>query len=184
MKVAIHQPNFLPWWPFFEKMAKADVFVVLRHCQFEKNNFQNRFQYRGNWLTMSTYSGLDPIFDKKYVSPEKDWKRIKDKLKDKKEILEKFDGLVSGSLWETNYKIINSAAELLGIKTKIILDEPTELKSTERLVDICKKLGATKYISGSGAKKYLDCSAFESASIDVEFQDLKDEDRVHILDKL
>jgi len=184
MKVAIHQPNFLPWWPFFEKMARADVFVVLRHCQFEKNNFQNRFQYRNSWMTMSTYNGLDPIFEKKYVDPGKDWRRIKEKLKDKKKILEKFDEFIGESLWETNYKIIISAAELLGIKTKIVLDKPTELKSTERLIEICKNLGATKYISGSGAKKYLDCSAFESSSIEVEFQELNSKDKIHILDKL
>jgi len=182
MKVAIHQPNFFPWWPFFQKMAEADVFVILRHCQFEKNNFQNRFQYKNDWLTMSTFKGLDPIIEKKYVNPEKDWKRIKSKINNK--VLEKFDCFISESLWETNYNIIVSVADLLEIKTKIVLDEPTNLHSTERLIDICKNLGASCYISGSGAKKYLDCKAFESANIDLKFQDLRDVDKVHVLDKL
>ena len=37
MILAIHQPNFFPWWPYFEKIEQADMFVFLTHCQFEKN---------------------------------------------------------------------------------------------------------------------------------------------------
>ena len=40
MRVAIHQPNFFPWYPYFEKILRADIFVILQNCQFEKNNFQ------------------------------------------------------------------------------------------------------------------------------------------------
>ena len=43
MTITIHQPNFMPWYPFFEKIQQADIFVLLGHCQFEKNGFQNRF---------------------------------------------------------------------------------------------------------------------------------------------
>ena len=70
MIVAIHQPNFIPWLPFFDKMAAADVFVILSECQFEKNGFQNRFQ-RNGWNTMSVASGLAPIREKQYVARKK-----------------------------------------------------------------------------------------------------------------
>lgn len=184
MIVTIHQPNFFPWYPFFAKMESADVFVILRHCQFEKNNFQNRFQYNDAWMTMSTNKGLDPIVEKRYVNPKADWEKIKAKIPSKKNILSKFDDCISDSLYETNYEIIKRATEFLNIKTKIILDEPTELRSTARLVDICKKLGAKKYISGTGGKNYLDLSLFNDANIEVEFQNLKSEDKIHTLDKL
>ena len=39
MKIAIHQPNFFPWYPFFEKIKNCDIFIILTHCQFEKNGF-------------------------------------------------------------------------------------------------------------------------------------------------
>lgn len=35
MIVSIHQPNFVTWYPFFEKVAQSDVFVIMSHCQFE-----------------------------------------------------------------------------------------------------------------------------------------------------
>lgn len=42
MIVTIHQPEHLPWLGFFNKLAKAELFVILDHVQFEKNYFQNR----------------------------------------------------------------------------------------------------------------------------------------------
>ena len=59
MKIAIHQPNFMPWYPFFQKVESADIFVILSNCQFEKNNFQNRFNIDDRWYTMSTNKGLE-----------------------------------------------------------------------------------------------------------------------------
>ena len=45
----------------------------------------------------------------------------------------------------------------------------SELKSTERLLDICKKLHATNYISGLGAKNYMNYDLFEKENIEIQF---------------
>jgi hypothetical protein len=184
MIVSIHQPSFFPWWPFFLKMKRADVFVILRHCQFEKNGFQNRFQYNNEWMTMSTKKGMVSIIEKKYANPKEDWERIKRKFSQHEKTLLLFDDLISESLWETNYKIIKKIADIKNIKTKIVLDEPTDLKSTDRLVDICKKLNAKKYIAGSSGKNYLDQKLFDKFSIQVEYQELTLEEKIHTLDVL
>ena len=42
MIVTIHQPNFAPWTGYFDKMTKADVFVLLDTVPFTKGGFQNR----------------------------------------------------------------------------------------------------------------------------------------------
>ncbi len=75
--VSIHQPNFFPWYPFFHKLKQADMFVILENCQFEKNNYQNRFNLGGKWYTMSTNKHLLPIVEKKYSNHLEDWAKIK-----------------------------------------------------------------------------------------------------------
>ena len=71
MILTIHQPNFMPWYPFFQKMEQADIFVLLGNCQFEKNGFQNRFQMQGLWNTLSVKKGTHSIIEKQYVNPHR-----------------------------------------------------------------------------------------------------------------
>ena len=66
-----------------------------------------------------------------------------------------FDDCISESVAITNTKIILRACELLNIKTEIVFDYPTELKSTERLVDIIKKYGAVSPQCCEGMVKNL-----------------------------
>lgn len=165
MTITIHQPNFVPWYPFFEKMEQADLFVILAHCQFEKNNYQNRF-YADGWNTMSVNKGLEPITKKRYVNPFSDWGKI---LKRHPQ-LDVFTPFISPNLATTNIRIIRKAAEILKIKTPIIMDYPTSLKGTERLVDICLEYRANKYLSGPSGEKYLDLPLFEKIGVEVVFQ--------------
>ena len=37
MKVAIHQPHYLPWLGYFAKWAAADLFILLDVVQYEKH---------------------------------------------------------------------------------------------------------------------------------------------------
>jgi len=171
MKISIHQPNFMPWYPFFQKIQNVDRFVILTHCQFEKNGYQNRFNFNNSWYTMSVKKGLEPIKDKLYLNPNNDWDKIKNRLSEYKTILDEFDNCIVESLEETNCLVINKLCEMLEIETEIVFDYPTELKSTDRLVDLCKHYGATEYISGIGAKEYLDEYIFHKNNIKVTYQD-------------
>ncbi len=182
MIVSIHQPNFVPWYPYFQKMAAADKFVILSHCQFGKNGYTNRFMLDGKWRTMSVRKGMLPINEKKYVNPYDNWKAIKESLPKYSDVLSEFDDCISESLELTNVSIITRVAEMLDIDTEIVFDYPTQLRSTPRLVDICKKYGATSYLSGVGGKDYLDASLFEAENVDVVFQDRMD--KRHVLEVL
>tara|TARA_B100001778_G_scaffold188810_1_gene155510 strand:+ start:143 stop:706 length:564 start_codon:yes stop_codon:yes gene_type:complete len=169
MKIAIHQPNFLPWYPFFQKIQEVDRFVILTQCQFEKNNFQNRVNLNDKWHTMSVKKGLELIDKKLYINSDKDWNKIKVNLKEYGDILSQFDSCITENLAKTNISIIRKMCELLEIKTDIVVDFPTNLKSTDRLIDLCKYYGGTEYLSGSGARAYLDTDKFKN--IKVRFQD-------------
>jgi len=184
MMIAIHQPNFLPWLPFFSKMQSVDKFVIMGQCQFEKNGYQNRFFYRDSWNTLSVHRGMGPIVEKKYVRPHEDWVNIKRKLHDKSTLLSKFDSCISENLFETNVSMILSIARQLEIQTEIVVDEPCDLKSSERLISICRQFGAEKYLAGSGGKNYMDIEKFEKAGIQVFFQEVNLSDKIHVLDVL
>jgi hypothetical protein len=164
----------MPWYPFFQKMEMADIFVVMGHCQFEKNGFQNRFNINNQWQTMSVFKGLDNIVDKKYANPQRDWAKLKKRLYTYTPILESFDNIIQeneGDLFETNYEIIVKMRDMLQIDTEIVKDFPSALTSSERLAEICNHYGATHYISGMSGKKYLNIDSFESSGITISFQE-------------
>lgn len=143
MIVAIHQPNFCAWMPFFEKMAKCDIFVILTKVQFEKNGWQNRCQVNGKWWTNPVKSGLEPIENKSYT-----------------------DG---NNLLETNMYWIYAIAKTLGIDTnKIKYDFDTDKKGTARIIEICQHYHATEYLTNPEAfDKYLELKPFEQANIKI-----------------
>lgn len=170
MKISIHQPNFFPHKAFFDKMRESDLFVILTHCQYEKNGYQNRFKYNRVWYTMSTNKGMEPISFKRYVNYKKDWAFIKNKLQIKE--LDLYDSLIGPFLQMTNISIIIRIAQLLGIETRIELDEETKLTGTARLVEICKKHKADTYLSGPSGKEYIDKKLFDETNINVEYQEI------------
>ena len=106
MKIAIHQPNFIPWYPFFQKVKEADIFIILTHCQFEKNNYQNRFNVNNQWYTMRVKKGMDNIINKTYVNPIYDWNKIKKGFPKLDKITSNFDECITDNLATTNINII------------------------------------------------------------------------------
>lgn len=172
MIITCHQPNFIPWVPFFEKVSRADMLIALTHVQFSKNNFQNRFQLNGQWHTMSVNKGnlSDLIRDKKYVKPFEDWTKIKKKIN--MSWLDCFDRYVSNDLANTNLNIIKGLLDILDIKTSVITDEPTCLKSpSDKLLHLCLKHNASTYISGPSGIKYLEVDKFKKSGIKVIFME-------------
>jgi hypothetical protein len=192
-KVAIHQPNYLPWIGFFQKIALTDVFVILDTVQFSKDSYTQRTKIRTKegwiWLTI-------PIEKKYYFKPIRDiplpqdgkWLKkhklsvvsnySKCKFVDDKFVDEYYS--YSGKfekLQEFNEHGILYLKAKFGIKTEIVraseLDIADNLKSTDLLVDIVKKVGGDVYISGSGGEKYLDEGKFLMNNIKLEYFEFK-----------
>lgn len=184
MRVAIHQPNFVPWMPFFQKMEAVDVFVILARCQFEKGKYQNRFRFQNQWFTMSVNHGLQPIIEKRYVRSKEDWEAIMGRLPKYAFTLSQFSSCVEETLWSCNLKIILAIAARLRIKTQIIMDPISSLKGTDRLVEICKILNADTYLAGQSGANYMESEKFADAGIKVEYQDLTKADKRHSLEVL
>ena len=62
-------------------------------------------------------------------------------------------------LSELNIELIKAIYELFGFDCKLVLESDLNLEgytATEQIADICKKTGCDMYLSGTGAKEYLD----------------------------
>ena len=186
VSIAIHQPNFIPWMPYFEKMAQVDKFVFLCNCQFEKRGYQNRFNLNNEWYTMSVYqNSCNNIIDQYYINAKADFRKIKHKLPQYAKILNKLGERLEwppNNLAVINKNIIAQIAEMLGISREFYDDYPTGKKGTDRIIDICKRYEADVYLSGIGGKDYIDEGAFAKAGIKLKYQEIKD--RRHSLEVL
>jgi hypothetical protein len=193
MIVAAHQPHFLPWLGYLHKIAHADLFVVMDDLQFEAQNFQNRNRIKVNngatWLTVPLERGSqkDRICDKRIAnvtSAKEDWRRKSaltlrnhygkaPHFSDYAPEVERTLGLEHSSLLELNLKLLSLLLRWFGIPTPVVLASTLGLEGqkSSRIVCMCKKVGATAYLSGSGGSKdYLELSSFEREGIRVDFQ--------------
>ncbi len=189
--LSIHQPEHLPYIGYINKVMNSDIFVLLDTVQFKKNNYQNRNKMMSNngahWLTIpvklekhleTTIKDIQIVdgWQKKYL------KHIKcnySKTDYFTEIYPFFENLCNDQeslISSLNSKMLNWILTYLDVKTKIVKssDLPSfTTKNTALLVDICKHLKATTYISGLGGKDYLDETIFRSNQIDLVFQEFK-----------
>lgn len=170
MIVTIHQANLLPYEGVLDKARRADIFVALTHVQFTRS-YHNRFKVGDRWLTMSVSNSQsrETLRQKRYVKPQEDWLAIKRKIRQYSGVLERFDDLISFDLVDTNIAVMKRLFAMLGIGAQVVLDYPTQLSSTERLVDLCRYYRATTYLSGPSGHLYMDETSFRKAGIAVEY---------------
>ena len=188
MIIAIHQPEYLPWLGFFKKMMNVELFVFLDDVQFRKKGWQNRNRIRINdgttLLSIPVHTHSYPKINEVTIDNEKNWSiRHKksilynyarapyfDEIKDFIESIfeKKFQYLV-----DLNTEIIKFIMNELEIKSKIVFSSELEIskKGSDRVLDICKAVGADHYITGTfWAESNLRVEEFKKSNIDVEFQ--------------
>lgn len=191
MKVTIHQPEYLPWLPFFARIKNSDIFVILDDAAYQKNGFINRNKIKTKdgwaWATVPV-QGRSPNkkINEVLIDNGKNWAEKQILLMKNNysasPYFEKYFNFFSESLskkWERisdlDVHLIKGMLEFLKIKSEIRFasEIKTEGEKTARLVNICKALGADAYLSGPGGKNYMDAELFKNEKIEVIFHEFK-----------
>ncbi len=189
MIVSIHQPHFLPWMGYFNKVLRSDVFVWLHSVQYRKNYYQNRTKIKNIngqplWLTLPVHAPFGVTIDHVTIADPRWKERIQKTVEQCYRKTAHFDAcwpriaqaleLSTDSLNDVNFRTFQAVLELLGgggPKVESIGDLPASSQDpTLRLVEVCTALGATHYIAGKGGANYLRVEEFEKAGITVLWQ--------------
>src|SRR3989338_707273 len=154
MIAALHQPNFLPYLGFFDKMKKADLFLIRDEVLFVRKEYHQRNKIRINsndnlnhpqskWLKVPVFEQEDYIMnigiDNRFLAGGKPWRE--NMLHEVKasyhgsiyfsEYFQGFSDIISGvdaGLLSLNMKLIDFLRTKFDIDTKIVLASKLGLK--------------------------------------------------------
>jgi len=197
--VSAHQPNFLPYLGFFDKMIRSDVFVIRDEVQFVERDYHHR-----NRIRIDSPRGQPPQckwIRVPVVKEQTDLKRvrIKSDVKDKnipwnifmlRQITSNYETspnfaqyfpeldlilhLETTNLIDLNMVIITWLQDCFEIDTEIVYASELNYGKTgdpsRDLAKIAETVDADVYLSGSGGRNYLNLAYFDASGVDVRFQ--------------
>lgn len=189
-RVVVSQTMFFPWVGLFEQVRLADVFVHYDDVQFARG-FMNRVQVKvadgWRWLTApTTGQHRDQHLKNIALAPGSDWKQSHRTVLEqaykgapfRDEMLELLDSVYAldiKTLGDLGIASIEQCCAYFAIGPSVRFARSSELgisgASWQRLLDITRHLGGEVYLTGHGARHYLDHEAFEAAEILVEYMD-------------
>lgn len=193
MIVAAHQPHYIPWLGYLDKMAKADLFVVMDDLKFAGRNFHNRQRLKlvsgATWLTVPIAHGsaTDRILDQRIAAmcgnrahwQWRHWRMLEVNYGHAPYFATYADELhhVFTRPWKNlidlDLHMLELARRWFDIRTPIVRSSQLRLAGTrtDRLVDLCKRVGASAYLTGSGGStQYLDAEQVGRAGIRLIWQ--------------
>jgi hypothetical protein len=191
LRVAIHQPNFLPRLKVLQKLAYSDVWCVLDSVQLCKREWQNRARIvttHGNnksfWLTIPVRRThrLDTLISEVVIGkPDLTGPLVEQTLRHAfrraphwaaiNDLLPAFKPLLATD--NLTRLCVDTTCVLLRIANRqptVLLASslPVTGKASNLMASLCRHLKATTYLADSGARNYLQPTGF--AGIEVVWQ--------------
>jgi hypothetical protein len=189
--VVIHQPDFLPWLGFFHRFLHADLYVALDHVQFTRGT-RHSWTHRDRiktpsgvrWLSLSVQKAPlgTPIREIK-LAPDAGWREANLNLLRESYGGARFFGeffpLIEdlyrrqfSSLVDMTLASIDMLCGILGARLPVLRSSDLRPAGTsnEMLASLLCQTGATRYLSGLGARSYFDPAPFAAAGIEVVWQ--------------
>lgn len=194
-RIAIMQPYFLPYLGYWQLMGYVDRFVVYDDIQFTKKGWIHRNRYLNNgsdqMFTLPLKKGSD-FLDVAERRLSDSWGDERRKLKRKiegaynkklkfHEAMPIFEACIEcqeSNLFEFIFGSIKTVSRVLDINTELLvsseLGNSKHLKGQERVLEICKTLGATEYVNPIGGYGLYNQKAFSEQGVDLKFHKIGD----------
>ncbi len=199
--VGIHQPNFMPWLGYFYKIFKSDVFIFLDDVQIQKKgaSYTNRVSISMNgkstYLTVpikrnsmqliNEVEFQNNLWKKKVITTLQSAYGKAKFFKQNRDFIFSLIEYDTDNLAEFNMNFILEVCKKLDITSKIYKSSEFNVTttSTQRLIDLIKKVDGNVYLSGSGGDNYQDHELYKKSNIALiynkmpvfEYQQLKTE---------
>ena len=188
-RVAIIQPNYIPWKGYFDIVHAVDIFIFLDDVQYTQRDWRNRNRIKlangtSSWLTVPTQGGRSQSIHEVLVDRSQDWSRKHaEALRHSYARSPFFDRyhpriieiLASGHerLADLDIDLTKQICEWLAIPTE--LRRSSEMGGAgakdERLIELVRAVGGDFYLSGPAARDYIVPKRFEDAGITLAYHD-------------
>lgn len=197
MIVSIHQPNYLPWLGYFNKIIKSDVFVIFDDVQFpigKKGFFGNRNQIKTNsgqlWLTVpvldrSKCKNFNDIkvnyngWNEKHIKNIENFYRKSEYFDVYYKDIENILSQEYNNFSELSTKLITYFMSVMDIDTKLVYSseicKDVDLTGMDKIFYILEQLKADTYISsdGPGSRRYIKDEDFSDKNIKLIWQNFE-----------
>ncbi|GAP21742.1 WbqC family protein [Leptolinea tardivitalis] len=190
--IVISQSMYFPWVGMLEQIRLADSYVYYDDVQFShgvSNNRINRIQVKTEqgqkWMTIPIRDfHFGQKIDEVLIDDRKDWRNQHRQILQqaykgapfKNEMLELVDRVFSKSFTTLADVARASTMELAEyfdiVEGKMFVDSKTMNiggSSDKRVLDIVLALGGNIYVTGLGARNYMDFEMFNTAGVQVRF---------------
>lgn len=193
MIVSINQPAYLPWSGYFHRVAVSDLHIVLDDVQFEKNSFTNRNKIRTKegwqWLTVPVKTkgkfGDLAINELEIENHSrwavKHWTAIRQHY-GKTPFFKNYEPQLAeiyGKSWDRLNDLMRALTAVLletfSIRTPLRYSSDMKIDGAkdELVLNLCRAVNATHYLSGPLGRNYLREEIFAGAGIKVLYHDYR-----------
>jgi len=189
--VVISQPMYFPWVGLFEQMRLADVYVHYDDVQFSKGSFTNRVQVKTgqgiSWLSVPLKNlSLGTLIREVAIEDRRDWRKshrttlsqayarapFKDEMLALVDEVFSLPAVTMGEL---------AVASMMAVHRYFEFKRPAEFRyasalgipgnGSQRVLDVVRAVGGNLYLTGHGARNYLDHTLFERVGVAVQYID-------------
>ena len=191
-KIAILQPNFLPWKGVFDLINQVDIFVFLDDVEYTKRDWRNRNKIKNstgtNWISVPVVTKhkknqliMDTNIDNTEAWQKKHYNAFE--LNYHKALFYNEFSWILNEIYKKHWSNLSDLnifstkliANLLKIKTNFVNSSEINVsgQKDDKLINICKELHADHYISGPAGKNYIIDNKFTTNNIKLEYIEYK-----------